>query len=354
MFLFGVLGALDNAFGGGLESGDATRLRMIHKISVVEELPRTYYQRIVDTEGVATAAYVSWVGGEYQDPNNFFVTLAVSETFLDLHREYLIDTSVRERWQRIRTGALVGRGLADRFGWQVGDRIPISRALYEQADGSRTWEFTLEGVFDGADEAVDESQLFFHHEYLEEASPWGQGTVRWFEIETVAGRDPATVAKRLDAEFATSGEPTKTSTESAFLTAFANQVGDIALIITSVVGVTFFVILLVVANALLYSVRERLSELAVLKALGFTNLRVMGLVLAECGVLCGGVGILGLAAAYGAVRYGVPTMGMTSVFRLTVGDVGEGLLMIVGLTLAGAIVPAATAFKLHIAATLAR
>ena len=352
LVLFGTLSAVKNAFAGGADGSGTSRLRMIHKVSVVEALPVRHYQRVLATEGVARVAYVSWFGGVYQDPGNFFVQLAVSDAFLDLHPEYVVSAAHRERWRATRTGTIVGRTLAERFGWQVGDRIPITEALYQQHDGSTAWEFTIEGFFDGNDAGVDESQMFFHHEYLEESSPWADGEVRWFEIGTEPGADPPAIAARLDDLFATSDAPTKTSTEGAFLQGFANQVGDTALIITSVVGVTFFVLLLVVANAIAYSVRERLPELAVLKALGFTDLRIALIVIGECTLLCATAGGLGLCAALVAVQFGVPSLGMTSVFRITPDNVAQALLLVVALALVSGAAPALSAFKVRVADAL--
>ena len=354
LLLFGVLGAVKNAFAGGAELSGAERLRMIHKISVVQALPVHYYQRITAVAGVARATYVLWFGGEYQDPRNFFPQLAVNETFLDLYPEYEIGLPARERWLATRTGAIVGKALADRFGWRVGDRIGLRSTIYRQADGSDTWEFTLEGIFEGVGDDVDESQMFFHHEYLEETSPSARGEVRWFVIEADDGSEPALVAQRLDAEFANSGAETKTSTERAFLQSFVNQVGDTATIITSVVGVTFFVILLVVGNAVAQSVRERLAELAVLKAVGFSDILVMVLVVAECTFLCVCAGALGLALAGWLVQVAVPTQGMTGVLHLSLDDVVQGALWVVLLALASSIAPAVSALRMRVVNGLGR
>ena len=350
--LFGALTAVKNAFGAGAEAAQTDRLRMIHKVSVVQALPLHYYDQILDTAGVRQAGYVSWFSGEYQDPGNFFVQLAVSDAYLDLHPEYRVDATARARWETTRTGAIAGRALAERFGWQIGERVPLTRAIYQQADGSTDWQFTVEAIFDGIDDSVDESQLFFHHVYLEESSPWAHGEVRWFEIETTPGSEPADVAARLDNRFATSGTPTKTSTERAFLRSFANQVGDTALIITSVVGVTLFVVLLVVANAIAHSVRERLPELAVLKAVGFSDSRVMGIVISECALLCAVAGGLGLLAASQAVQLGLPTLGMTSAFRIATSDFILGAALLAVLAGIGASAAATMAFRLRVVSAL--
>ena len=352
--LYGVLAAVENAFSDvDLAGGD--RLRMIHKVTITEELPVHYYERIAATEGVEAVTYASWFGGEYQDATNFFPQFAVrADTYLDVHAEFLIDPLQRERWMGTRIGAIVGRTLADRFGWSIGDRIPLHSIIYPQADGRDAWEFTLEGIFEGADGNVDESQMFFHHEYLEESVPWAEGETRWFEIKVDEGASPNDVADRLDAQFANSAWETKTSSEKAFIQGFANQIGDTSTIITSVVGVMFFVVLLVVANALAQSVRERLSEFAVLKAMGFSDFTVLRLVVGESLLLCGTSGTLGLMLAAFVVQFSVPTQGMLGVFRVAPNDIASGLLWIVALSLVSALTPAVAAVRLRAASGLGR
>lgn len=352
--LYGVLGAVKNAFAGGAEFAGADRLRMIHKVSIVQALPVHYYDRIITTEGVAGATYVLWFGGEYQDPRNFFPQLAVNPTFLDVYLEYELDAKERKQWLATRTGAIVGKALAERFDWQVGDRIGLKSKIYNQVDGKDTWEFTLEGIFDGASDSADEAQMFFHYEYLEESSPSARGEVRWFVVAVADDAEPAVVAARLDAQFANSSTATKTSTERAFLQAFVNQVGDTATIITSVVGVTFFVILLVVGNAVAHSVHERRSQLAVLKAVGFSDVRVMCFVIGECALLCSFAGVLGMLLAGWVTQLGVSTLGMTGVLRLSTADIVDGLLWIALLAAASSIVPAASALRLQVATGLGR
>lgn len=351
--LYGVLAAVENAFSDAdLAGGD--RLRMIHKVTIIEELPVHYYERIVATQGVEAATYVSWFGGEYQDATNFFPQFAVhADTHLDVHAEFLIDPEQRDRWIRTRTGAIVGRTLADRFGWSIGDRIPLRSSIYPQAEGD-AWQFTLEGIFTGADGNVDESQMFFHHDYLEESVPWAEGETRWFVIKVADGSNAAEVARRLDAQFANSAWETKTSSEKAFLQSFANQIGDTSTMITSVVGVMFFVILLVVANALAQSVRERLPEFAVLKAMGFSDWTVLRLVVGESLLLCGVSGTLGLLLAAFAVQFAVPTQGMLGVFRVAPTDITLGLAWIVTLSLLSALTPAVAAMRLRAASGLGR
>lgn len=353
--LYGVLAAFDNALTGDLDIAGANRLRMTHKLTVAQALPVRYMARIAATEGVTGVTHASWFGGVYQDARNFFPQYAVDpESFLDVYDEYRLPEEERRRWLAVRTGAIAGRALADRFGWKVGDRIPLRSSIYGREDGSEHWEFTLEGIYSGARPGVDEGQLFFHHAYLEEGSPWARGEVRWFVIRIASAGQAAEVAERLDRQFANSSYETKTSTEQAFLQSAANQIGDTGAILASVVGVTFFVILLVVGNTVAQAVRERAVELAVLKALGFTDRLVLCLVLAESLLICGLAGGLGLALAWIVVHGGSPAGAILGAFYLSATDLGRGIGLVAALAFASGILPAFGAMRLQVAAALGR
>lgn len=353
--LYGALAAVENAFTGDVEIAGADRLRMIHRVSVVRALPLRYFERIKATEGVSGATHATWFGGVYQSPRNFFPSYAVDpETFLDIYAEYRVPAEQSVHWFRTRTGAIAGRELAGRFGWRVGDRIPLQSTIYGRRDGSDAWEFTLEGIYEGASPGVDEGQLFFHYKYLEEGSTFAGGEVRWYVIRVADPAQSEAVAKRLDRQFANSPDETKTSTEKAFLQSLANQIGNTGAMLTAVTGVVFFVILLVVGNTLAQSVRERLSELAVLKALGFGDRLVLGLVLGESLLLCGLAGGLGLLLAWLMVQGGDPTGGMLGAFYVSAADFGRGIALVAALALASGILPALSAMRLRIVDALGR
>ena len=353
--LYGLLAAFENAFGVDIEVAGADRLRMVHKISVVQALPLRYFERIAATEGVAAATYTSWFGGVYREARNFFPQYAVEPTtFLAVYPEYRLPEEQRRRWLATRTGAVVGQQLAERFGWRVGDRLSLRSEIYRHPDGSDVWEFTLEGIFRVEDRPVEERQMFFHHDYLEEGSPSSAGEVRWYAIRIDDPARAAQVAERLDRQFANSAAETKTSTEKAFLQSFANQVGNTAAMLSAVVGVVFFVILLVVGSALAQSVRERVVEFAVLKALGFGDGLVLGLVLAESLLLCGIAGGLGLGLGWLIVREGDPTAGMLGAFHVSAADLAGGGALVLALALASGLLPALGAMRLRIVETLRR
>jgi putative ABC transport system permease protein len=299
--LFGILGAVRTAFSMGVDVTGADRMVVIDKVTFIKPLPLSYKDRLAAVSGVNLVTHLSWFGGVYKDPKNFFGQMAVEpESFLEVYPEYRLSEEQKKAWFADRTGAIAGRQLAQRFGWKVGDRIPIQATIYRRRDGAKSWEFNLDGIYDGAQKGTDTSSFYFHYDYLKEAS-FINGIVGWYTIRIADPAHAADIAARIDSGFANSPAETKTSTEKAFAQAFANQVGNIGAIVTAILTAVFFTILLGVGNAIAQSVRERTNELAVLKTLGFTHARALGLVLAEsCLIAVVGAG-LGLLLAVGVV-----------------------------------------------------
>lgn len=298
--LYGLLGALKFAFTSGVELADAKRLVVIHKVSLIQSLPISYLERIRQTPGVAEVTHANWFGGYYQDPRNQFPQFPVAaDSYLGIYPELMLDDAERSRWLGNRTGAIVGRAVADRYGLKVGDRIPIQATIYPQKDGSRTWEFEIDGIFDTDDPRGNTAYMLFHYDYFDEARAFGQDSVGWYVLSVSDPSSAGGIADAIDERFANSPAETKTSTEAAFSEAFAKQFGDIGFIVSAILGAVFFTILLVAANTMAQAVRERIPEMAVLKTLGFRDGSVLGLVLAEsiAIALIGGLAGLGLAWA---------------------------------------------------------
>jgi putative ABC transport system permease protein len=295
-FLFGLLMAIRNGFEVGIEMAGQQRLLTIHKVSIIQLLPVRYLAQIRATPGVRLATHFTWFGGIYQDAKNFFAQMAVvPEELLEIYPEYLLDDGERERWIATRTGAVAGRKLAERFGWKVGDRIPIQPTFWRPADGRpATFEFELVGVYDGVTSDIDETQFFFRHDYLMERTG-DSGMAGWYAIEVEDPTRADQIAQAVDRQFANSSAETKTTTEKAFAQSFAKQVGDTGAILSAISAIVFFVILLIAGNTMAQAVRERTGELGVLKTLGFTDGVVTALVLGEALLLAGLAGVLGLA-----------------------------------------------------------
>ncbi len=353
--LFGYLAAVNMAFRLGVDVTGADRLVLRHKVSFSILLPESYLGRIEATPGVVEATHASWFGGIYQEPKNFFPQMAVPpEGYLSLYPEFLLPEEQKKAWLADRTAAIVGRNTAERFGWKVGDRIPIQATVWRKADGTSTWEFNLVGIYDGAEDGTDTTQFLFHYDYFDEARAFAKGQVGWYIVRI---NDPARadeIAQRIDAQFANSFYETKTSTEKAFIQGFAKQIGNIGAIIGGILTAVFFTILLVAGNTMMQSVRERTAELAVLKTVGFSNGLVLGLVLAESLVLAGVGGVLGLALAWWFIGRGDPTGGALPIFFLPPQDVLLGGGFIGALGLLTGLLPGLQAMRLRVVDAIRR
>ena len=346
--LFAYLAAIRLAFGTGVSVAGADRMLVIHKVSLIQPLPESYLGRIAAVDGVADISHMSWFGGIYQDPRNFFAQFAVdAESYLRLYPEIVLSDEEREAWLRNRTGAIVGRVTADRFGWEVGDRIPIEGTIFRTRSGP-TWEFTIDGIYEAGTEGYDTSTMLFHHDYLMEANDQGARFIGQYVIRVDDPARSADVAAAIDTRFANSPAETRTSTEQAFLQGFADQIGNIGAIVTAILAAVFFTILVITANTMAQSIRERTNELAVLKTLGFTDRRVLALVLIESLALAVAGGAVGLGVGWLLIGLGDPTGGFLTVFLFPTRDLVIGGVLVVLLGFAAGAVPALLATRLRI------
>jgi len=353
--LFGFLSAIKEALIGGVKLAGASRLVVRNRVSIIQPLPQSYKAKIEQTPGVAKAAHLNWFGGIYKDAKNFFPQMpVVPEEFLELHPEFLLPADQKQAWLKTRTGAIVGRKTADRFHWKIGDKIPLQSSIYAKEDGSHNWEFDIAGIFDGKEKATDTTQLFFRYDYFDEARRWGKGQVGWYMVRVENPDHAPEVARLIDDQFENSPFETKTETEGAFAQAFAKQIGDIALITALILCAVFFTILLVAGNTMSQAIRERTGELGVLKAMGFTNGQMLGLVLAESCLLALLGGTLGLGLAVLFTSGGDPTGGMLPNFYFPTRDLLIGLAISIALGLATGIFPAIRAMRFRVADALRR
>jgi len=352
--LFGFLSAIKQALVGGVALAGADRLVVRHKVSIIQLLPETYKARMQRVPGVAAAVHQTWFGGIYQDPKNFFMQCPVEpEEFMAMFPEFILPPEEMKAWLALRTGAIVGRKTADRFGWKIGDKIPIMSPIW----GRRTWEFDLVGIYDGRDKGTDTTAMFFRYDYFDEfrqSQNWGKGLVGWYAIRVKDPTQAAEVARLVDQEFENSPAETKTEPEGAFIQGWANQIGNIAFIVAGILGAVFFTILLVTGSTMSQAVRERIGELGVLKAIGFTNRQVLGLVLAESCLLTVLGGSIGLGLAWVMTSRGDPTGGLLPMFFFPAGDLAIGFVLAVALGLITGIFPAMQATRLRVADALRR
>jgi putative ABC transport system permease protein len=354
--LFGILGAVKQAFSLGVDVAGADRMLTIHKVSLIQPLPISYLPRIEQVEGVDQVAHATWFGGVYQDPKNFFAQMAVDpERYLDLYPEFVLPQEQKERWFAERGSAVVGRKTAERYGFEVGDVVPIQATIWQRADGADAWEFNVVGIYDGTETETDTTQFLFHWEYLDEARTFGKGMTGWY-IERIA--DPehsAEIAERIDALFANSPAETRTTTEKAFVQGFAEQIGDIGAITRWIVTAVLLILLLVVATTITQSVRERTKELAVLKTLGFRDGKILVMVLAEsCFITLLG-GVVGLTLSFGVVAALAKPLGQfLPVLYVPDSEILLGVGLMLALGLAAGALPALAAQRLRIAEALRR
>jgi putative ABC transport system permease protein len=356
--LFGFLMTVRAAFAMGVDLAGADRLMVIHRVSIIQPLPQSYGPKIRATPGVTDLTHANWFGGYYQNPNNFMANMAVDpESWLRMYPEIRLPEEQKKAWLADRTGAVVGVSTARRFGWKIGDRVPLQGVIYRRPDGS-PWEFTIDGIYDSPEKSFDLTQFFFHYEYMNETireQAYGHDMVGWYVVKLKDPSQAEAVAQMLDAMFANSPNETKTSTEKAFIAGFAKQIGDIASIMIAIAAAVILMILLVSGNTIAQAVRERTNELAVLKAVGFTDARILRLVLAESCLIAAIGGLLGLAAAWALVTIvGDPTHGMLPPFFFPVRDLALGVAIVGLLGLLTGMIPALQASRLRIVDALRR
>lgn len=357
--LFGLLDAVRLAFTqAGQSANGAARLQTGARLSFIQPLPMTLQAQIARVDGVAKVTYANWFGGAYQDPHNQVFSFAVAPNYLDLYPEVAVSEAERKAFADTRTGALVGEGLVKRFGWKVGDRIPLQSTIFPDRNGSKNWTFDIVGVLHSTDKKAGgffDQMFLLHWKYFDETTPYNQGMAGWYVTRVADVNQADRVAKAIDALSANSDHETRTQTEQAATASWMKQLADIGLIVNSIMGAVFFTLLLLAGNTMMQAVRERTGEIAVLKTIGFSALGVLALVLAESVLLLLLGGVVGLALA-GVI---VPALGASSGGMLVLPPVA-GATWLLGIVLAVAIgalvgaLPATQAMRLRIVDALAR
>lgn len=306
--LFGLLQAVELSFAAGAQAADARRLLTTPRYGLSDSLPFAHLQQIEQVEGVVGVSYMIWFGGKYQDQENAFGAFAVDpRRHLDMYPELVIGPEQREAFINTRTGAVVGRTLLERYGWKLGQKLPIHSEIHAKNDGSMDWEFDLVGILDARDTTSGDTTsgnvaelVLINNAYFDEARRVGKGTTGWFTVRVNDSNRAKVIADEIDRRFRNSSNETKSQAEREFSLRFAKQIGDIGALVTRVLAAVFFTILILTGNALAQSIRERISEFAILKTVGFGDGKVTALVLAEAVLLLllgGGLGLLTAMAA---------------------------------------------------------
>lgn len=297
--LYGMLDSVRVAFNSGGNVDGANRMIVSSRLSITQTLPTRLLPQIEAVPGVRKVTYAMWFGGIYRDPQNFFPNFSVADNYFDVYSDFVVPPEQLKAFQANRTGAVIGEALAKKFGWKIGDTIPLQATIFPRG-GSNDWPLQVSAIFRAKDRnnAGAENQLMLHWKYFDESNDYIKSQVSWFTVTVADPAQSTQVARAIDALSANSDHETKTQTESAFQQAFAKQFADVGLIVTAIMAAVFFTLLLLTGNTMAQAVRERIPELAVLKTIGFRDGTVLGLVMAESVtlVVLGGLIGLGLAA----------------------------------------------------------
>jgi putative ABC transport system permease protein len=310
---FGFIRTIVTAWSAGVEASAENRMITRHAVSFVLPLPYSYRDQIAGINGISEVSYANWFGGTFKDASdwkNFFPRVAVDpETYFSLYPEYIIPPDQFETFKRERNSCVVGEKLARDQGFKLGDVIPIEGDIYPGK-----WEFTVRAIYKGKDRTTDETQMFFHWNYLNERirtlQPGREGQVGWYVLKVPAANDMATVAKAVDAYYENSRARTKTETEKEFQQSFVSMSSAIISSLEAASYVIIGIILLVLANTIVMSARERTREYAVLKTIGFKRLHILGLIGGESmtiAVIGGAIGLALTFPAAGALGAAFPT-----------------------------------------------
>jgi putative ABC transport system permease protein len=353
-FLYGVLMSIKDIATTGGDGVRADRMVTVNKINFTQPLPISYLSRIRAIKNVQTATHVSWFGGYYQEPKNFLVMFAVEPaSHLKVYSEVVVAPDQRATFLNDRTSMLVGKEIADKYGWKAGQRIPVFSNIYSQKNGSRSWDFLVAGIWTTNLKNSPANSIIFNFDYFNETRSFGRDMVNQVVFVTGDPARNAQVKAAVDQSFANSAYATDTITEQQFAAAFLGQLGNISMIITLVVGVSFLTILIIVGNTLVMAVRERTREIGILKTLGFSAQRVLALVLTESLLIAFIGGVAGLLLAQ-AVIAGLAANGILTGVSMSGGVWMIGLLWVLLLGSLTAAIPAYNALKLNIVTALGR
>lgn len=356
--IFGVLSSFEEAFNRPSDLAAENRLITANRISFTQPMPVAYVNRIAGIPGVERATGANWFGGFFQEPRNSLVALSVDpESYLEVYAsDVVVAPAERAKFIADRSTMLVGETLANRYGWKVGDRVPIGSSLYaNRSTGKQSWDFEIAGILRPRTTYADTNYLIFHDQLFNETRNMGRDTVTWIMVTTTDPARNEEVTRAVDAAFANSTAETNTDTEKAFNRAFAAQFGDIALMVRLVVGAAMITILMIVGNTMIGAIRERGREIAVLKTLGFTASRIFRIILSEAMLIALVGGLLGFLAATVVLQgLGPELAAIAPGLSMTPRVLLMGLALMLALGLVTGLLPAWNAIRTNIAAAFRR
>ncbi len=318
-FLFAYLSAIKQGFIGGVDASGVDRMIVVNKVSTFNTMPISYKHKILNVPGVLRVSEASWFGGYYQDRKNTFPQYAVHpEDYLAMREgEFEIDEEQVQAWIKDREGALIGDTIAERFGWEVGDRITLTTTIWENKQWNNDWEFNICGIATTKNKNVNMQGMLFHHKYFDEARAWGNDQVGWFTIQSKDAKQLDTISNRIDDFFENSDNETKTSPEKSFTRGFINQIGDIEAIFLSILGVVFITLLAVTGSAMTQGIKEHMSDIAVMSVIGFSPRFIATITIIESVVVALIGSSIGIMLAWLACSmFGDPTNGLLPIFHM--------------------------------------
>jgi putative ABC transport system permease protein len=350
LFLFASLRTVVTTIEAAAQFGSARRLVVTNATGIVFVLPLAYANRLRALPGVEAVSWANWFGGRYQDNKRFFAQFAVDpETYLEMYPEIVLPEDQKQAFLQDRGAAVVGRRLLEVFGWQLGQNVTIQGTIFPG-----DWTFTIRGVYTPSDRIINDDMMIFHHDYLEERIG-RPGIAGWYVVRIADPEQAAAVGKTVDDMFRNSSSPTKTGTEQAFNASFATMWGNVQLLMGTIGMAVVFAILMVSANAMMMSARERTGEVAVLKTIGFQDRTLFGLVMAEAGIIAFTGALLGLGSAtwlYRATNFNAG--GFLPGFQVTPRTLILGGGVAILLMLASGLAPAVRAARLPVVDALRR
>jgi putative ABC transport system permease protein len=292
LFLFASLRTVVTTLARSAQFGSARRLVVQNATGLIFPLPLSYANRLKADKGISAVTWANWFGGRYGDGKRFFAQFAIDpQSYLAMYPEISLPEDQKQAFIRERSSAIIGRRLLDIFGWKLGQNVTIQGTIFPG-----DWTFTIRGVYTPTDPVINDDVLFFHHDYLDERIG-RPGIAGWYVVEIADPNNAAGMAKMVDDQFRNSNAPTKTGTEQAFNASFATMWGNVSLLMGTIGMAVVFAILLVTANAMMMSARERTKEVAVLKTIGFGNGRLFGMVMLEAGIITLIGAVIGLGGA---------------------------------------------------------
>ncbi len=298
---FGFLRTIVTAWSAGVESSAANRMIVRHSVSFIFPLPYAYREQISRIPGITMVSYANWFGGVYKDPadfKNFFPRLAVdAETYFEICPEFIVPSDQLATFKQERASCIVGEKIARELGFKIGDAIPIDGDIYPGR-----WDFVVRGIYKGKDASTDETQMLFHWNYLneriKELQPGREGNVGWYILRVQNPGEMPAIARTVDQSYLNSRAGTKTETEKEFQQSFVSMSSAIIRSLEVVSFIIIGIILLVLANTIVMATRERTTEYAVLKTIGFSSWHIIGMISGESLMIAGIGGVLGLALTF--------------------------------------------------------